>query len=72
MSHYSLDITASLHLRLGCRAALWDGRVYLYRNRSECLAIVDLKANEEPSPELIVRKIGMAAWKVVSDWEPEA
>jgi hypothetical protein len=57
----SLDITASLPLRLGCRAALWDGRLYLYRNPAECVTIVDLKANEEPTPELILRRIGMAA-----------
>jgi hypothetical protein len=72
MSFYSLDLTDKLPLRLGCRAALWDGRVYLYRGRSECVAIVAVKANEEPTPKLIVRRIGMAAWKVVSDWQPGA
>jgi hypothetical protein len=72
MSHYSLDLTDNLPLRMGCRAALWDGKVYLYQGRSECVAIVNLKLGEEPTPELIVRRIGVAAWKVVSDWEPGA
>jgi hypothetical protein len=27
-----------------CRAALWDGTVYLYQGRSECVAIVDLSS----------------------------
>jgi hypothetical protein len=61
---------AALSLRLGCRAAVWDGKVYLYQGRSECVAIVDLQLDEEPTPELIVRRFGMATWKVVSDWEP--
>jgi hypothetical protein len=67
---YSLDLTDKLPLRLGCRAALWDGKVYLYRGRSDCIGIVELKADEQPTPELIVRRIGMAAWQLVSDWQP--
>ena len=71
MSHYSLDLTDKLPLRLGCHAALWDGKVYPYRDRSECVAIVELKADETPTPELIVRRVGMAAWRVVNDWKPD-
>jgi hypothetical protein len=70
MSHKFFDLTGSLSLRIGCRAALWDGKVYLYRGRSDCVAVVPLKAGEQPSPELIVQRIGIAQWRMVSDWKP--
>jgi hypothetical protein len=70
MSHYSLDITASLPLRPGCRATLWDGILYLYSADKQCVASVPLKIGDEPTPEWIVRQVGTATWKVVSDWEP--
>ncbi len=72
VSHYSLYLTNKLPLRLCCRAAPRDGKVYLYQGRSDCMAIVDLKLGEVPTPELIVRRIGMAALKVLSDWVPGA
>ena len=71
VSHYSMDLSGHLPLRLGCRAALWDGTVYLYRGRAECVAVVPLKGGEEPTPELIAERIGLGTWKKVSDWRPE-
>src|SRR5579862_9648698 len=62
VSHYSMDISEHLPLRLGCRASLWDGSVYLYRGRSECVTIVPLKAGEMPTPELMVQRVGLGTW----------
>jgi hypothetical protein len=44
--------------------------VYLYRGRSDCVAVVPLNAGEQPTPEWIVQRIGMAQWALVSDWTP--
>ena len=71
VSNVSMDLSEHLPLRLGCRAALWDGSVYLYRGRSECVAIVPLRAGEKPTPELIAQRVGLGTWKLVSDWRPK-
>jgi hypothetical protein len=70
VSHYSMDLSEHLPLRLGCRAALWDGSGYHYRGRSECVAVVPLKVGEKPTPELIAERVGRRTRKLVSDWCP--
>ena len=70
VSHVSMDLRDHLPRRLGCRAALWDGSVYLYGERSECVAVVPLKAGEMPTPELITQRVGLGTWKLVRDWRP--
>ena len=40
--------------------------MYLYRGRSDCVAVVPLKAGEKPTPELIAERVGLRIWKQVS------
>lgn len=70
MSNEVSDLTAHLPLKPGCTATIWGGAVCLYLPNKECVAYEGRGPGEQPTPEWIVRRIGLGRWARVSDWRP--